>query len=257
MEESITITFEAFQKDLEDEHEKRDAIRTIVKELDQAARQMSTVLQMVHKPGGLQKVPQLTEQVQKIIQNEVQELHSKLVATVPSAEFYRYHDQWKFTMQRLVFTVSFIEFLSSQRLLLWQEAAAALFLTTDRSEDKLYLDLEDYLHGLISLSNELSRLAVNSVTSADYAKPLQIASFMGDLESGFRLLNLKNDSLRKRFDSIKYDLKKVEEVVYDISIRGLAAAPVSPDRETAAPVSPDREAAAPVSPDRKAADADS
>ena len=26
---------------------------------------------------------------------------------------------------------------------------------------------------------------------------------------------------RKRFDSIKYDLKKVEEVIYDISIRGL------------------------------------
>ncbi len=37
------------------------------------------------------------------------------------------------------------------------------------------------------------------------------------------MVNLKNDSLRKRFDSIKYDLKKVEEVVYDISIRKLTA----------------------------------
>jgi len=35
------------------------------------------------------------------------------------------------------------------------------------------------------------------------------------------MLNLKNDNLRKKFDSIKYDLKKVEEVVYDLSIRGL------------------------------------
>ena len=35
------------------------------------------------------------------------------------------------------------------------------------------------------------------------------------------MLNLKNDGLRKRFDGIKYDLKKVEEVVYDLSIRGL------------------------------------
>ena len=32
---------------------------------------------------------------------------------------------------------------------------------------------------------------------------------------------MKNDNLRKKFDSIKYDLKKVEEVVYDLSIRGL------------------------------------
>jgi hypothetical protein len=34
-------------------------------------------------------------------------------------------------------------------------------------------------------------------------------------------LNLKNDGLRKKFDSLKYDMKKVEEVVYDLSIRGL------------------------------------
>ena len=42
-----------------------------------------------------------------------------------------------------------------------------------------------------------------------------------DLSAGFRLLNLKNDALRKRFDGLKYDVKKVEEVVYDISIRKL------------------------------------
>ena len=35
------------------------------------------------------------------------------------------------------------------------------------------------------------------------------------------MLNLKNDNLRKKFDGIRYDLKKVEEVVYDLSIRGL------------------------------------
>ncbi len=29
------------------------------------------------------------------------------------------------------------------------------------------------------------------------------------------------DWLRKRFDGIKYDLKRVEGVVYDINIRGL------------------------------------
>jgi len=33
---------------------------------------------------------------------------------------------------------------------------------------------------------------------------------------------LKNDSLRKRFDAIKYDVKRCEEIVYDLSIRGLS-----------------------------------
>ena len=66
-----------------------------------------------------------------------------------------------------------------------------------------------------------SRLSVNCVTSEDYSRPEKIAEFINSLNSGFRLLNLKNDNLRKKFDGIKYDLKKVEEVVYDLSIRGL------------------------------------
>lgn len=59
------------------------------------------------------------------------------------------------------------------------------------------------------------------MASCDYVRPMKIAKFVAELDSGFRLLNLKNDGLRKRFDGLKYDLKKVEEVVYDLSIRGL------------------------------------
>ena len=66
-----------------------------------------------------------------------------------------------------------------------------------------------------------SRLAVNSVILGDYQRPFDISTFVSDLNAGFRLLNLKNDALRKKFDSLKYDVKKIEEVVYDISIRGL------------------------------------
>ena len=50
---------------------------------------------------------------------------------------------------------------------------------------------------------------------------MKIQVFLQEVLEGFRLLNLKNDNLRKKFDSIKYDMKKVEEVVYDLSIRGL------------------------------------
>lgn len=72
-----------------------------------------------------------------------------------------------------------------------------------------------------------SRLAVNSVTAGDYNRPIRISNFINELDSGFRLLNLKNDPLRKRYDGLKYDVKKIEEVVYDLSIRGLAKEPES------------------------------
>jgi len=54
---------------------------------------------------------------------------------------------------------------------------------------------------------------------------MQIATFVNELNAGFRLLNLKNDILRKRFDALKYDVKKIEEVVYDLCIRGLIPSP--------------------------------
>lgn len=95
---------------------------------------------------------------------------------------------------------------------------------------KLQLSTEEYLHSLVSLTNELSRLAVNSVTlgkakrckcsegvsflhtqpelflTGDFGTPLRLSTFIKDLHAGFQMLNLKNDSLRKRFDSIKVSL---------------------------------------------------
>lgn len=59
------------------------------------------------------------------------------------------------------------------------------------------------------------------MTCGDYNRPIEISRFVNELNAGFRLLNLKNDNLRKRFDGLKYDVKKIEEVVYDLSIRGL------------------------------------
>lgn len=66
----------------------------------------------------------------------------------------------------------------------------------------------------------------------NYGRPLLISRFVKELSTAFQILNLKNDALRKRFDSIKYDVKKIEEgrphnflslmiVVYDLSLRGL------------------------------------
>lgn len=88
-------------------------------------------------------------------------------------------------------------------------------------KDGFHLDIEDYLMGVLLLASELSRFATNAVTLGDYDRPMQISRFVADLSAGFRVLNLKNDGLRKRFDGLKYDVKKIEEIVYDISIRKL------------------------------------
>lgn len=100
------------------------------------------------------------------------------------------------------------------------------YLVKTSAADGFHLDIEDFLMGLLQCAAELSRFAINSVTLGDYERPLNISRFVSDLSAGFRLLNLKNDNLRKRFDALKYDVKKIEEVVYDISIRGLRPTPL-------------------------------
>ena len=58
-------------------------------------------------------------------------------------------------------------------------------------------------------------------------------------------MNLKNDRLRKRFDSLKvlylpfqslyfnvqYDVQKVENVIYDLQVRGVTAKRKKPEQE--------------------------
>ena len=74
-----------------------------------------------------------------------------------------------------------------------------------------------------------SRLAVNAVTMGNFEEPIKISSFVKDIFAGFSMvtslaiicpscpadlflqLNLKNDALRRRYDSLKYDIKKIEE----------------------------------------------
>lgn len=64
-------------------------------------------------------------------------------------------------------------------------------------------------------------MARNAVTLGDYERPILINQFVKDLFAGFQILNLKNDSLRRRSDGLKYRVKDVEDVVYDLSLRNL------------------------------------
>jgi hypothetical protein len=108
------------------------------------------------------------------------------------------------------------------RLLTVEELGEVLHVPVNlKDRDEFHLTIEEYLQALISLVEELSRLARNSVTLGDYERPVLINQFVKDVLAGFQILNLKNDSLRRRSDGLKYKVKDVEDVVYDLSLRDL------------------------------------
>ncbi|GAB5588426.1 hypothetical protein Unana1_03326 [Umbelopsis nana] len=207
--------FEQIQLRLEEETARKDEIRQIVRELDRATRVQIATLNRVHAdptgPVPIVEFEPLREQLQAL--NNL----------VPETQYYKYCDLWRGTLQQILFLVAFSTYLKSERVPTIAEFEDALKLKVDINNELLGLHIpyEDVLQSFISVANELSRLAVNSVTSGDYERPRRISSFVKELMAGFQLLNLKNDNLRKRFDSLKYDLKRIEEVVYDVSLRGL------------------------------------
>lgn len=63
-----------------------------------------------------------------------------------------------------------------------------------------------------------TRLAPNAVTLGDFSRPLQISKFIKDIHAGFQLLNLKNDTLRRRSDGIKYAVRLPISIHNSLSI---------------------------------------
>nr|XP_048724808.1 translin isoform X1 [Caretta caretta] len=231
---SVSEMFITLQGVLTADQDIREEIRKVVQTLEQTAREILTLLQGVHQGAGFQDIPKKCLKAREhfgAVKTQLASLKTKF----PADQYYRFHEHWRFVLQRLVFLAAFVVYLETETLVTREAVTeilgsmiliqiATLFFTlveADR-ERGFHLDIEDYLSGILTLASELSRLAVNSVTAGDYSRPLRISTFINELDSGFRLLNLKNDSLRKRYDGLKYDVKKIEEVVYDLSIRGLS-----------------------------------
>ncbi|XP_050673743.1 translin [Leptidea sinapis] len=215
----ITKIFCEFQKSIDNEQEIREVIRSICKEVDQISREATTTLQVIHHDEA--EIPAACLKARELFE-KANAGYVRLREAVPVTDYYKYQDHWRFMTQRYCFLISLTIWLEKGILASHETVAAILGINAVENKEGFHLDIEEYLVGLLQLCTELSRLAVNAVTRGDYNKPLQISKFVMELNAGFRLLNLKNDHLRKRFDALKYDVKKIEEVVYDLSIRGLS-----------------------------------
>ncbi|THV05316.1 Translin [Dendrothele bispora CBS 962.96] len=203
---------------LDNESDLREKIRDKINDLDKKTRTMVGNLNKIHSTRP-ESIPALVGAIRPVLAS-CGETFGGLAELIPPHQFWRWKDMWCHSLRTAVFVAAMIEYLTNRGLLSLQATASTLGIK-DEWQDRVALSAEDYLHGLIGLVNELSRLAVNTVTLGNFEEPLRISAFVKDLFAGFSMLNLKNDVLRRRFDSLKYDIKKIEEVVYDVSLRKL------------------------------------
>ncbi|KAF5609529.1 translin [Fusarium subglutinans] len=253
--------FSHLQEKLDEETAVRDNLTQIIQRLERAVATAQGLLSRVHSTPRA-RYPALVSQVEDAIKEEVT-IVKELNEVASKHPYYKYNSKWARTVQNAIGTAVYTAWLgglgsdaqpaSLGRLLtleqvgeVFQGSRAISKLTRNldanmppvptnlKDRDAFHFTIEEYLLSLTDLTNELARLAPNAVTLGDFELPLVISGFIKDLFAGFQLLNLKNDILRKRADAVKYDVKRVEDVVYDLSLRGLVKRAGEGDTEMAA-----------------------
>jgi predicted translin family RNA/ssDNA-binding protein len=84
----------------------------------------------------------------------------------------------------------------------------------------LKLDPEYFLTGLIDLTGELVRKAINSAINGDYQTSVNLKKLVSELYDELLLFDFAGGELRKKFDSVKYDLKKLDDLVLSLKLSG-------------------------------------
>ncbi|RMZ31137.1 hypothetical protein D0859_04751 [Hortaea werneckii] len=209
-------------EDLQRKIDEDTAVKDVSRPPSAASSALRDIVQALEK-----QVPSLVTAAQANIDHEIKTIQ-QLSEVASQHPYYKFNYAWTRQMQDVCYSILLCGWLGgfgkgeTGQLMKIEDVGALMKIPVNlKDRDSFHLTIEEYLLALISVIDELARLARNSVTLGDHRRPLQIAQFIKDVHAGFQILNLKNDTLRKRSDGIKYRVKEVEDVVYDLSLRGL------------------------------------
>ncbi|MBT7902447.1 hypothetical protein HN587_01190 [Candidatus Woesearchaeota archaeon] len=115
----------------------------------------------------------------------------------------KYAGSYKVAIQEYVEAVCFYEYVKNKRI---------------PTNSELKFEPDHYLLGLIDLTGELVRRAFNCAIKEDYAESVEIKDFVSELYDELMQFDFSGGELRKKFDSVKYDLKKLEDLVLNLKM---------------------------------------
>ena len=84
--------------------------------------------------------------------------------------------------------------------------------------EELDVNVEEYLCGLADLTGELGRKAVHDAIKKDFDSCLKIKDIVEEIHGEFLKLDLRNGELRKKSDSIKWNLNKLEDLALALKL---------------------------------------
>ncbi len=108
----------------------------------------------------------------------------------------------------------------------WAEAAIFQeFLATGRIASLAELEIanrEEYLGGLMDFTGELGRYAVLRATARDREAVARAREAADQIHAQLITFDFRNGNLRRKYDAVKYTLKKLEQIVYELTLASMA-----------------------------------
>jgi len=111
----------------------------------------------------------------------------------------------KIAVQEYVEAIGYYEFMKAKRLPRY-------------TEDMINVDY--YFAGLCDLVGELTRKATYSSINKDFSMVLAIREAVEEIYGKLLRLDFRNSELRRQFDGIKYEVKKVNDLILELQLRG-------------------------------------
>ena len=102
-------------------------------------------------------MPTIVKDLNALFEAKVRPQVATLASAIPEHQYHRFHQMFNWTLQRLVFAAAMTFYLEEEKLLQRSDACRVLGVKLDPAEG-FHLELEDYLGGLIQMSNELVKL---------------------------------------------------------------------------------------------------
>ena len=115
-----------------------------------------------------------------------------------------YSGTYRSVVQEFVEAVAYFSFVKNKKI---------------PSRKDLNVHAECYLLGLCDLTGELVRNAILSATKERYSEVKAIHETVEAIFNNLLQFDFRNSDLRKKFDGVKYDLKKLEDLVLQLKLK--------------------------------------
>ena len=185
--------FDEIRKNMDEFDSQREEV---IKKSREIIKLSKLLIYAIHR-GNIDKASDHVAKIKK----SVKELNQ----TVKGKPKLVYTGSFKVAIQEYVEAICYYEFVKNRKIPTHKELAVGA---------------EYYLLGLCDLTGELVRKAINAGIDANYDEVIAIKELVADIYGEFIKMDIRDGELRKKYDSIKYDLKKLEDLVLDLKIKG-------------------------------------